>query len=176
MSYRIHLSLLSKNDIEKAIETAYTYKESEGYIYLELPNNRIEIIDTAPIGHLPKVFPKETIGYHPYYLSKPEFRKLLIYYQKHIVNNAQIQYAKIDEINETYKNKEQITSLDKSLNKKFYYTCITNISETKSYFEKLLKENKLLDDSSLFIIQYFYLVKLYETFNEDTHVMVVSHG
>jgi hypothetical protein len=72
--------------------------------------------------------------------------------------------SKLDKI----KSKEDIDVREISyLNIHFYYI--------KSYFKRLIKQNKNIDSSGLFLLDYFYLVRIYENWKNGQRGLI-THG
>lgn len=168
MSYRIHLHICNAEDYIKYYQN-----------YLENPNNYfdppskscIELMDSLDLIQFNNIDSTDE-EYPSYILNKEDFRKILEHYR----------YNQLELANERLKSYAEYKELYKDENKLYPEETFEILSKfsnhnnnSKWYFEKLIKEDKFILDSSYFTYQYFYLVNLYENYT-DEEVIIITHG
>jgi len=166
MGYRIYFGLIKKSDLDNHLKRKFTnndedYDEKWNFFY----NSRnIELFDETPIWKFKKVKGYEYEEYPPYILTKRDFQELLDYYKQFIMKSFKEKESMLDKI----KSKEDIDVREISnLYIHFYYL--------KSYFERLIKQKKNIDSSGLFLLDYFYLVRIYENWKNGQRGLI-THG
>jgi len=166
MSYRIHFGLIKKSDLDNHLKKKFTNSDEDFDMKWDFFYNSrdIELFDETPIEKFKKVKGYEDEEYPPYILTRKDFQKLLNYYKQFIMDSFEKKESMLDKI----KSKEDIDIREISnLNIHFYYL--------KSYFKRLIKQNKNIDSSGLFLLDYFYLVRIYENWKNGQRGLI-THG
>ena len=152
MSYRIHIGIVKKKDLDKHLAKTFTesiedWDEKWDFFH----NSRdTELNDWTKIDQFKIVKGYEEEEYPPYILTKEDFQKVLDYYKKFL--------------------KESFELKEKSLEKQplhFHYL--------KNYFKTLIKRNVNITTSGLYVLDYFYLVRMYENW-KDGDIALITHG
>ncbi len=166
MSYRIHFGIIRKTDLDRHLLKKFTNSDNDfDKKWSFFDNSRqTELFDETPIDQFKKVKGYEDEEYPPYILTRKDFQELLNYYKEFIMES----FKKKEDILNNIQSKEDIDLREISnLNIHFSYL--------KSYFKRLIKQNKNIDSDGLFLLDYFYLVKLYENWkNRDRGL--ITHG
>jgi hypothetical protein len=163
MSYRIRIQIERQSKVEEYIDN-YIIDEDEG-IYFDLPGETIELHDGLDLEQFTVIDEFKEQEYKPYKLNKLSFQIILDYYKNLICEDYSEREKKIDNFKD----------LDER-EKEFLLNSIGNQSHRiKSYFKSLSYENKNIRSSGLFLLDYFYLVDLYDNMHEDECV-ILTHG
>ncbi len=131
--------------IVKKKELKEYLKKKEEYFGLQASD--IELNDNTPIQQFKVIEQYKDDEYEPYVLNKKDFQKIIDYYKNFI--------------HEDYSNH------DKDMKMMRWHI--------ERYFNKLKIQNKNIETAGLFLIDYFYLVNLYETIKED-ECFIITHG
>ena len=166
MSYRIHFGIVKKSDLDNHLSKGFNdtdedYDRKWDFFY---NSRQTELSDETHIERFKKVKGYEEEEYPPYVLTKRDFQELLNYYKEFLLES----FKKKEEMFDSIKSKEDIDLREISnLNIHFYYL--------KSYFKRLIKQDKNIDSDGLFLLDYFYLVKLYENWKKGQRGLI-THG
>ena len=152
MSYRIHIGIVKKKDLDNHLSKTFTdddkgWDEENSFFHA---SRDTELNDWTKIDQFRIVKGYEKEEYPHYILSKEDFQKVLDYYKKFL--------------------KESFELKEKSLEKQplhFHYL--------KSYFNTLIKQKTNITTSGLFVLDYFYLVRMYENW-QNGDVALITHG
>lgn len=162
MSYRIHLGIIQKKDLDKHTSKQFSDSDEDYDKKMDFFTHYrdIELFDETPIKQFEKLKGYENEEYPPYVLSKNDLQKILDFYKKFL--------------KESFKNKQKI--LDKKNIKPIHISDLKgHFHYLKCYFDGLIKQKKNISDCGLFLIDYFYLVMIYEKWTEGD-VALISHG
>lgn len=169
MSYRIHLSMMSKNDYDNYIKLDYDHFSRAMY-----STEQIEISDETELTIFTPIHKFVNDEYTPYIInSKNEFKILLNQYKKILYD---IFTYNIKEYNElSYKLLKSNDNIEFKLSNfaNMYHSYLYN---ARLFMSKVLDSNDFVCDSSYFFIQYFYLVNIMQTTNFNKIVGVITHG
>ncbi len=146
MSYRIKLSIVNKEDFDHN----KNYDWDSLYDMLE-KYDRHELYDETDVSQFTQIR-GDFDEYHPAVLDKDQFRILIKWYQ-HFIHENYVRKNEMDNGDDRY------------LDRMFEY-----------YFEALIERDVLIKPSSVFILDYFYLVSEYEKFDDEKHVAIITHG
>lgn len=164
MSYRIHLSILRKNQINeylKRTEDKY-FNENEDLDF----EYETELHDETPIEDFTPIEKFKDSEYSPYILDKNDFQKILDYY-KNLIYESIKEKVELTDVKRNEENKILIEDKNAGIHIHFYYI--------QNYFNGLIKNNKNIDSSGLFLLDYFYLVRLFENLKDD-ELILITHG
>lgn len=164
MSYRIHLGIVKKKDLDEHLSKKFS-DDDEGYQRKNDFFNRswgVELFDETPIEQFTKIKGIDE-EYPPYILSKEDVQKILDFYKQFLKDYFE---EKQNQIHKHIMNKDYELNL---------HSLSTHFRVLKNYFNCLIKQNKNISESSLFLIDYFYIVKIYERMNSD-EVGIITHG
>ena len=154
MGYRIYLNKVKKNALNEYLmrtEDRFFDESNE----LEL-NCITELNDNTPIEDYTYIERFKEDEYGPHLLNKDDFLKLLNYYRDFIYQNL--------------KEKEfSSRKTENNLSFNMFFHGLTN------YFEALKVKDVLIKSSSVFMLDYFYLIKEYENMKED-ELLIITHG
>ena len=166
MSYRIHIGIIKKKDLDNHLSKTFIdndedYDKKWNFFY---KSRDIELFDETPIEQFKIVKGYENEEYQPYILTKVDFQKLLNFYKDFLKKSFEKKEKQYDNI----KRKKDI-NLKNIVNDNihFYYL--------KSYFKNLIKQDKNMTESGLFLLDYFYLVKIYENWKNGDRALI-THG
>lgn len=149
MSYRIHIGTANKKKFEEKISSISNI-DDEGWDELStlLSSTRdTELIDSFKISQFTPIKKLKDEEYPPYILDKNDFQKILDYYKVLLYDD----------------NKRK----DKSWEGTKLYV--------EHYFKRLISEKKNIDSSGLFLLDYFYLVRMFENIKDD-ECFIITHG
>ena len=177
MSYRIHIGVINKKAYKEYLKEYKKSKNEDKCFDMKTP---IEISDNTDIEQF-KNIPIKKKEYHPKILNKKDFKKILISYQNLMLEISEDRLKKIVLIKESYwkeNESNEMNKLSKVTNEAvdLINRLQTDCHYTQWFFERLQKNDILISDSDHFKFQYFYLVKVYETFNDKTDVLILTHG
>ena len=171
MGYRIHLNFCKKKDWEDYLTKS---REIDSLYSLPIDNvERIEICSDIPLSSFDCMYLVND-EYQPYQLDKKDLKYILDFYidrQLEIKEDLENVYKKVFEgYNkvEGFKNVESEIFL--LLNK------VSNDIINKEFYWSDLKEREYVKDTDTYSFQYFYLVKLYESFIDETDTIILTHG
>lgn len=167
MGYRKHLKVIKRSAYEKHLSE---YVDNEDMMFCEgICKINTEIDVDFPIDNLDDVGLRYDDEYPPKVLSKKDIRGLLLFYQK-----KQSEYSK--KRMELYKNIDvnDESSIDKLVSSEF--TTFLHNSSISSYFDKRIETKGFLGDSDFFLLQYFYLLMIYQSYFEEEYVFIITHG
>lgn len=161
MSYRIWVGIVKKKDLEVHLSQEFTDSDEDYDKKWDFLHNltKIELNDNTPIEQFKVIKGYEDEEYPPYVLTKKDFQKLLNYYKKFLT--------------ESFKEKEKEVRENKYKDNSLSYE--RHIYHIKIYFDRLIKENKNIDSSGLFLLDYFYLVRMYENWKNGDRA-IITHG
>jgi hypothetical protein len=166
MSYRVHIGKIKKKDLDNHLSKTVTdsdedYDEKWDFFY----NSReTELFDETPIEQFKIIKGYENEEYPPYVLTKKDFQRLLNFYKNFLKDSFEEKEKQYDKI----KSKNDIdlrTIVNNNIH--FYYL--------KNYFKNLIKQNKNITESGLFLLDYFYLVNMYNSWKNGERA-VITHG
>ena len=163
MSYRIHIGLIKKKELDEFISNHDRSKEDSWEKRWDFLSSKrdIEIFDSTPIDEF-KIIPSfEDEEYEPHILNKKDFQRLLDFYKKHLMESHKDKQTKLN-----LKGKEAERELLNSLT--FHH-------HIEYYFKSLLKRNKNMGQSGLFLLDYFYLVRMYDNWKNGDRA-IITHG
>jgi len=166
MSYRIHFGIVKKKDLENHLSKHFGNGDDDYDKKWDFFNDSwaVELFDETPIEqfHIVKGFEDEE--YPPYVLSKKDFKKILDFYKHFLKESFEKKEHQLDKI----KSKDDIELREISnINCHYYYL--------KCYFSTLIEQKKNISESGLFLLDYFYLVKLYENWKNGQRGLI-THG
>jgi len=173
MGYRIHLNIIDKQVFNKYKEN---YKDTYFHIhYLKKEqNNRVEIMDYIELDQFKKLDVPEQ-EYHPCILNKNDFKILIKTYQEKLLNNAQQKIKEYKEIRDLYNETEDMEQIKVKLLHSAWLEFMLNTA-IESFFKRALKRDSFTVDSDTFLLQYFHLVTLYNNFEDEKQVAIITHG
>ncbi len=147
MGYRINLNIVDKSDFESVAEFNY----DTIYDLIDRKKTRIELWNELNLDLFDKT-EGEFDEYHPRILNKSDIREILKVYQKLLVESSE----------ERMKKQEYSITFD------HYIKC---------YFDQLIDtDSTKVKGSGLFLLDYFYLVEIYDRFSDESDVCIITHG
>ena len=166
MSYRIHIGIVRKKDLDEHLSKSFSdsdddYDKKWGFFN---SSNETELSDETPIEQFKIAKGYEEEEYPPYVLTKKDFQKILNYYKQFLKDSHEKKEKELDELG----SKDDI---DRKKMVAFNINCYY----IKSYFDGLLKKNINIDSSGLFLLDYFYLVRMYENWKNGDRA-IITHG
>jgi len=204
MNHGIYINIIEKTKYKKIYkkykaESQYTRKHSNKYKYGDKYNNPYttfiesikngstysERIDSRiEIDKYDSIKMDETSGKDNtiHILQRKDLKDILKQYQNLIVED-------INKIDENYEklSKDIAEKLDTSLEytiklaspewdmlQALFDFVIGYVAFTKEYFEKLIKDDKLISETDNYILQYFNIVRIYDNFEDQHHVLVIT--
>lgn len=174
MSYRIHLTICKRENYEEFLRL---HKENPEDNIFYLPDVKdkisVEISCESPIDGFNEIEDIDKDEYPPYLLNKEDFKQILIYYQ-----DLQIELNNDRLKNVIYLRSKKYGTLKRKMGqlRRLFMVFWNYAWWSKTYFEDLKGRGLLISDSDRFEFQYFYLVGLYESFNDKTDVAIITHG
>lgn len=164
MSYRIYIGIVKLKDLNKQLSVKFTdsdedYDKKWDFFY----NTRdTELNDGTDIGQFKIVKGYEDEEYAPYILTKKDFQKILDYYKHFLKEYFE---KKENDLKCKPANIEQHKFSNISIH--FYYLA--------NYFKRLIIQNKNIDTDGLFLLDYFYLVQMYNNWKNGDRA-IITHG
>lgn len=174
MGYRKHLNIINKRafkryskSLDKSDSLYLIGAKIKGGTTIEL-NNEIYLLDFNVI----KGF--ECGEYTPYRLSKEDILKIIHFYIK-----TQIKYTS-EKLKKTEVLRDKLTSTDITKNQLSYihnmlFSFITHLDNINTYFTQRNDKN-LIGESELFFLDYFLLIDIYNKFDNNRDIAIISHG
>ncbi len=167
MSYRIHIRIIDKEEFNTHIDNVkqgnirfYDGLSSKRY---EIPND-MDIVQFTPID----IYQDEC---QSYILNKNDFLTILKYYQDLQIELAEYEINKVNKIRSDKSIDINHRDVIDVIN-----THRTRSYKTKKMFESLKRDDTLIEDSYVYLYQYFLLVGLYNNFDDDTQAILITHG
>lgn len=168
MGYRIHLGIVKIKDLKDQLHKDFSNIECEVERYeaeQEFFYNTwdVELQDNLDLNQFRPIKKYKDDEYPPYRLNKKDFQKILDYYKKMICEDS--------------KEKERISNNKELFEKdrRHLISVSTHYMYIHSYFERLIKSNKNICSSGLFLLDYFYLVRVFESMKTNECV-IITHG
>lgn len=162
MSYRIYISITKKEALDKfLLGDTSDFEFEEHDIIAELYDN-LNLKQFTPIEQY------KDEEYPPYILNKDDFQKILNCYKSIIFENMK---EKEQYLNKLVDIGEEEIKIDRSE----LISIWRNYVYISNYFEEILNTETLIKTSGLFLLDYFYLVKMFENLKED-EVFLITHG
>lgn len=158
MSYRIYLGIRKKKYLNQYIAR---HDRTEEYSYFDFDCRDIELHDGLDIERFSPITEYKDEEYEPYVLTKKDVLYIIEYYQKLNLEN--------------YKEKMKITEKEFNLDKRNSLGVHLMYMHIVTYFGRLIKEKTLITDAGFFLLDYFYLVKMYEDMKDD-ECGIITHG
>ena len=176
MGYRIYIGIVKKKDLDNHLSKSFG--DSDDFYDKKFGDSdddydkkgdffnnsaKIELFDETPIEQYNKIEGYEDEEYPPYVLTKKDFQTLLDFYKKFLMENF--------EKRETHFNLniEDIDIKTELMNISLHFRYL------KNYFKRLIIRNKNIDDSGLFFLDYFNLVRIYENWKNGDRA-IITHG
>jgi hypothetical protein len=159
MSYRINLTIEKRKDYEEYLKN-YTSEEGEEP-YFDFGSRLTELNDELYITQFKEIEQFKEQEYNPYILDKNDFQIILDYYKKFILDNLNHYKTDLNKSPRQY----MIWYFEDLLKKK------SNIKDVKN----VEKEDKNIKSSGLFLLDYFYLVSLFNNLKDDD-IIIITHG
>ena len=173
MSYRIHLNIGPKDQIKK-----YLYKTpADESIYLagnQIRNGiTLELDDELPIEHLKKIAKFKDAEYCPYSLTKNDILEIIFFYRKKQFDLATKEIEKLSKI----KDDIEAGRLSDALGPVCSFIMYENLNNEnlRNYFKEI-ESKELVKEEGRFLLDYFYLVRLYDNFSSKSDMAVITHG
>lgn len=178
MGYRKYINILKKDDYNKLI-SAYKLNQDIDVdtddpkcfdLYDFKEKYRSEVCDDLPLDQFEEIDINEQ-EYHPLILDKSDFRKIIVFYQELQIKNSQNvldRQSKIENIEDDKKSQRLINDS--------FFNYVNHAHNVSWYFKNLIESDILMSDSDYFLLQYFELVKLYEGFNDEKDILIITHG
>jgi hypothetical protein len=179
MGYRINLNIIDKEYWESFInEPVHKVQDDDYYFWDTFDNSKYktetEISDMTKINHFTKVKLTKDNEYPLYILTKVDFLEIIKFYQHFLAENSGKEIEKIEKIRDQYSKTKTFNAYD--IMEVLSHSCWLEENIQYYFGTRLKKCHELVLDDSRFLLQYFYLVDLYNNFNEQTQVLIISHG
>jgi len=172
MRYRIHLKIINKKYYKKYLKEFRKDSDEDKYFN---PETIIctEISDSLSLEKF-KIIKEIDKEYPPYRLKQKDIKIILNHYQNEQTEILKERIDKNKKIKDLYSEKKGFKKAEDEifllLQRDFYLNYYVH-----SYFNELKKNNKYLEDSDYFLLQYFYLVKIYFEYDKK-NVYIITHG
>lgn len=166
MSYRIYIGMVKKKELDYHLLMKFIVKKKDFDVQSDFLNNlrEAELFEETPIEQFKKIKEYEKDEYPPYILTKNDFQKILNYYKQFLKEYFEKKEKTLNKI----QNKEKVEIRKIAIiNSHFHY--LTN------YFKRLIIQNKNIDTNGLFLLDYFYLVKMYDNW-KNGDIAIITHG
>ena len=164
MSYRIYIGKCKKKDLDNHLSKQFTDSDEdydEKWTFFHNTQDT-ELNNNTNISQFKIVKGYEDEEYPPYVLTKKDFQKILDYYKQFLLDDFE---KKINDLNCKHND---IKLKDYShINVHFHYLA--------NYFKRLNQTHKNIDSSDLFLLDYFYLVKMYDSWKNGDRA-IITHG
>ena len=166
MSYRIYIGIIKKKDLDNHLSKCFSDSDEDYDKKWDFLNSStdVELYVNTPIEKFKVVDGYNDEEYPPYVLSKKDFQKILDFYKHFLKESFE---SKQKEIIKILKNEDKDTTKLRSVSIHFHYLT--------SYFDVLIKQKMNIDSNGLFLLDYFYLVKMYENWKNGDRALI-THG
>ena len=164
ISYRIHLGIVKKKDLDEHLSKNFSDSDEDYHKKTDFFNQSwdVELFDETPIEQFTKINGYDD-EYPPYRLTKKDVQIILNFYKQFLKNYFE---NKQNEINKHLNNSSDEINL---------YSISTHFQVLKNYFGRLIKQNKNICEDDLFLLDYFYIVKIFDNMKED-EVAIITQG
>lgn len=156
MSYRIWLGIAKRKELNEYLATTM-----DDYFEFGYKHQDIELHDELDIERFSPITKFKDIEYNPYILIKEDLQYIIDYYKELNLKN--------------YEEKMKITDKDFNADKRKQLGMHLMYYHIVGYFKGLIKHKKNISDAGFFLLDYFYLVRIYDTIKED-ECIIITHG
>lgn len=172
MSYRIHLNIINKKYYNKYLKEFRKDNDEDKYFD---PKTIIhtEISDSLNLEKF-KIIKGIDEEYPSFILKQKDIKIILDHYQNEQIEILKERIDRNKKIKDLYSEKKGFKKAEDEifllLQRDFHLNYYVHF-----YFEGLKKDNECLKDSDYFLLQYFYLTKLYFEYDKK-NVYIITHG
>jgi len=162
MSYRINLTIEKRKDYQEYINNYVPEKDDEeSYHYFNFGKRLTELNDELDLTQFKEIEKFKEQEYTPYILDKNDFQIILEFYKEFILDNL----------------KHYKTDMNKSPRQYmiWYFEELLKKQSNIDIIENIDNEDKNIKSSGLFLLDYFYLVSLFDNLKNDD-VIIITHG
>ena len=177
MSDRIHLNIVNKKKFKEYLKS---YNDEDGSHYLlgrHIEGGKsIEVFDELPIDQYRQLFKDDEDEYCPYIITKNKIRGILKFYQKSLLSNAENKIKDMANIIKAVNLNDKFS--DESISKIMVHFRSYRLHHEflKLYFEGLIKDDTLVQEDGQFLLDYYYILDMYNTFDSKRDIAIITHG